>query len=183
MSASSLNRSAITALPYLFIQLRSTSVHACVLCGLLTRTLTSVANRFLIESFSFTFFSGSLWYCCQSSSRFLPLADGAAWIKRRGVQLAGELTGGKEGIDLSVVLGDQLIPIVCASTDSPMCLICYGLFLLRQDKSLSHHFALWATNQIKSKKGVMARRGFLPRLWLADHNKGSPSIWKVVCAE
>lgn len=54
-----------------------------------------------------------------------------------------ELRGGggreKEGIDLSVVLEDQLIPIVCASTDSPMCLIRYGLFLLGQDKSRSHH--------------------------------------------
>ncbi len=89
---------------------------------------------------------------------------------------------GKERIDLSVVLGDQLIPIVCASTDSLMCLIWYGLFLLGQDKSLSHHFPLWATNQIKSK-GMTARREFLPRLWLADHNKERPSIWKVVCAE
>lgn len=104
------------------------------------------------------------------------------WSNGGAVQLAGELRRGKEGIDLSVVLGDQLIPIVCASTDSPMCLIWYGLFLLSQDKSLSHHFPLWATNQIKSK-GMTARRGFLPRLWLADHNKGRPSIWKVVCAE
>lgn len=47
--------------------------------------------------------------------------------------------GEEEGIDLSVVLEDQLIPIVCASTDSPMCLIRYGLFLLAQDKSRSHH--------------------------------------------
>lgn len=44
-----------------------------------------------------------------------------------------------EGIDLSVVLEDQLIPIVCASTDSPMCLIRYGLFLLGQDKSRSEY--------------------------------------------
>lgn len=88
-----------------------------------------------------------------------------------------ESSGRKEGIDLSVVLGDQLIPIVCASTDSPMCLICYGLFLLGQDKSLSHPFPLWTTNQIKSK-GMTACRGFLPRLWLADHNKERPSIWK-----
>lgn len=86
------------------------------------------------------------------------------------------------GIDLSVVLGDQLIPIVCASTDSPMCLIWYGLFLLVQDKRVSHHLPLWATNQIKSKR-MTAHRGFLPRLWLPDHNKERPSIWKLVCTE
>lgn len=88
-----------------------------------------------------------------------------------------ESSRGKEGIDLSVVLGDQLIPIVCASTDSPMCLIWYGLFLLSQDKGLSHHFPLWPANQIKSK-GMTACGGVLPRLWLADHNKGRPSIRK-----
>lgn len=72
----------------------------------------------------------------------LLLVGDAMLIKWRSVLLAGEHTGGKEGIDLSVVLGDQLIPIVCASTDSPMCLFWYGLFLLGQDKSLSHHFAI-----------------------------------------
>lgn len=41
---------------------------------------------------------------------------------------------GVEDIDLSVVLGDQLIPIVCASTDRNQCLIAYGLFLYGEDK-------------------------------------------------
>lgn len=102
----------------------------------------------------------------QSCSHWLEML---CWSNGVAIQLARELRG-KERIDLSVVLGDQLIPIVCASTDSPMCLIWYGLFLLSQDKSLSHHFPLWAANQIKSK-GMTACRGFLPRLWLADHNK------------
>lgn len=37
-------------------------------------------------------------------------------------------------IDLSVVLGDQLIPIVCANTDRNQRLIAYGLFLHDEDK-------------------------------------------------
>lgn len=72
----------------------------------------------------------------------LPLAADAPLIKRRGQPIgrrSSEEEGGKEGIDLSVVLEDQLIPIVCASTDSPMCLIRYGLFLPGQDKSWPHH--------------------------------------------
>lgn len=44
------------------------------------------------------------------------------------------MDGGAEDIDLSVVLGDQLIPIVCASTDRNQCLIAYGLFLHGEDK-------------------------------------------------
>lgn len=127
-------------------------------------------------------FSGSPLHCCQSTSNPDPIGWRCSVDQMAGPCNWPKSSGGKEGIDLSVVLGDQLIPIVCASTDSPMCLICYGLFLLGQDKTLSHHFPLWATNQIKSKR-MTARRGFLPRLWLADHNKGRPSIWKVVCAE
>lgn len=64
-----------------------------------------------------------------------------------------ESSGGKEGIDLSVVLGDQLIPIVCASTDSWMCLIRYGLFLLGRDKS-PPITAPSATNQRKGGDGM-----------------------------
>lgn len=106
------------------------------------------------------------------------LAGDALLIEQGSTPIGQKAQGGQEGIDLSVVLEDQLIPIVCASTDSLMCLIWYSLFLLGQDKSLSHHFPLCATNQIKSK-GMTACRGFLPRLWLTDHNKKRPSIWGV----
>lgn len=160
-----------------------------VLCGLLCTLTTPQPSLPLLLPMAFwwtpsplTSFRAHL--CADVSQTPAPLTIG----QRRSVDPMvrpsnwPESSGGKEGIDLSVVLGDQLIPIVCASTDSPMCLIWYGLFLLGQDKSLSHHFALWATNQIKSK-GMTARRGFLPRLWLADHNKGRPSIWRIVCAE
>lgn len=53
--------------------------------------------------------------------------------------LIGQINGGG-GIDLSAVLGDQLIPIVCASTDRNQCLIAYGLFLHSEDKMDSHRF-------------------------------------------
>lgn len=46
----------------------------------------------------------------------------------------GQINERGEDIDLSVVLGDQLIPIVCASTDRNQCLIAYGLFLHGEDK-------------------------------------------------
>lgn len=46
---------------------------------------------------------------------------------------------GEEDIDLFVVLGDQLIPIVCASTDRNQCLLAYGLFLHGKDKEPHHH--------------------------------------------
>lgn len=52
--------------------------------------------------------------------------------------LIGQRNGGG-GIDLSVVLGDQLIPIVCASTDRNQCLIAYGLFLHGEDKDPPSH--------------------------------------------
>lgn len=159
------------------------SVDCCVLwLHHTTLTFAPAANGFLMDSLSPTSFRAHLCAAVSQPQTLLLLARDALLIKWHGRAIGWRAQGGKEGIDLSVVLGDQLIPIVCASTDSPMCLIWYSLFLLGQDKSLSHHFPLWATNQIKSK-GMTARIGFLPRLWLADHNKGRPSIWKVVCAE
>lgn len=105
-------------------------------------TFSPAANGFLMDSL---FLTPSWAHLCTTVSQppaLLQLAGDALLIKWQGRPIGPRAQGGKEGIDLSVVLEDQLIPIVCASTDSPMCLIWYGLFLLRQDKSLSHHFPL-----------------------------------------
>lgn len=101
-------------------------------------TFTPAANGFLMDSL----FLGSPLHHCQSASNPPPIGQRCSVDQMAGPSNWPESSGGKEGIDLSVVLEDQLIPIVCASTDSPMCLIWYGLFLLGQDKSLSHHFPL-----------------------------------------
>lgn len=52
--------------------------------------------------------------------------------------IGGKDGKGEEDIDLSVVLGDQLIPIVCASTDRNQRLVAYGLFLHGKDKEPHH---------------------------------------------
>lgn len=105
-------------------------------------TALTFTHGFLMDSLSLTLFPVSL-LCGRQSSPSPPLIGQRCRVDQTAVLSNWpESSGGKEGIDLSVVLGDQLIPIVCASTDSPMCLIWYGLFLLRRDKSLCHRFPL-----------------------------------------